>query len=236
MLLGLFHFDNPGGDAVKYRPLDVMRPQSQAYLVELAQRLARFAPTKVILEYPESREEVINRRYADFLAGKFELPVNEIYQIGFRVARLAKLQRVHGFDTKAPLQDEKLWGYLEKEPEANERLMALINTESKRLQRLHETATLKEILFQSNTAEADRLNKGFYMLLNSVGADNRLFHGADASANWWHRNLRMYALIQRFAVPGERVLVIAGSGHTAVLRDFLRVDSERTEEDVLSYF
>lgn len=45
----------------------------------------------------------------------------------------------------------------------------------------------------------------------------------------------MYALVQRYATPGERVLVIAGSGHTALLRDFLRADGERTEEDVLGY-
>jgi hypothetical protein len=236
MLLGLFHFDNPGGDAVKYEPLDVLRPEPQAYLAGLATRLARFAPTKVVLEYRESRDEVINRQYADFLGGQFDLPKNEIYQIGFRVARLAKLERVHGFDTPAPSKDVKLWGYLGQEPDTEAKLMALIEAESRRLQTLHETKTLKDILVMSNEEEEDLRNKGFYMLLNSVGADQRLFHGADASADWWHRNLRMYALIQRYATPGERVLVIAGSGHTAVIRDFLDADGARVEEDVMGYF
>lgn len=236
LLLGLFHFDNPGLDAVKYKPVDVLRPDSQTYLLGLAERLARFAPTKVVLEFPEARDETINRRYADYLAGQPDLPRNEIYQLGFRVARLAQLKRVHGFDVSAPAQEVKLWAYLSQEPEANARLMALIDAESRRQQALHATKTLKEILVTSNTEEEDRRNKGFYMLLNSVAADNRLFHGADASAHWWHRNLRMYALVQRYATPGERVLVIAGSGHTALLRDFLRADGERTEEDVLGYF
>jgi hypothetical protein len=236
LLLGLFHFDNPGLDAVKYKPIDILRAESQTYLISLAERLARFAPTKVVLEYPEPRDEAINRRYAEFLAGQPDLPKNEIYQLGFRIARLAQLERVHGFDTQAPPQDVKLWGYLSQEPAANARLMALIETESRRLQVLHETKTLKDILVLSNTDEEDRRNKGFYMLLNSVAADNRLFHGADASANWWHRNLRMYALVQRYASPGERVLIIAGSGHTALLREFLRADGERVEEHVLKYF
>lgn len=236
MLLGLFHFDNPGRDAVKYRPLDVLQPEPQAYLAELAARLARFAPTKVVLEYPESKDEMINRRYADFLGGQFDLPKNEIYQIGFRVARLARLERVHGFDTPAPSRDVKLWRYLDQEPAAEARLMALIEAESRRLQQVHATKTLKDILVMSNGQEEDLRNKGFYMLLNSVGADRRLFHGADASADWWHRNLRMYALVQRYATPGERVLVIAGSGHTAVIREFLRADGDRAEEDVMGYF
>lgn len=236
LFLGLFHFDNPGLDAVKYKPLDVLSPESQAYLAGLAERLARFAPTKVVLEYPSKSDETINRRYAQFVAGRFELEKNEIYQLGFRVARLAQLKRIHGFDVQAPPGDVKLWSYLDQVPAANAKLMALINSESKRLQSIHSTKTLKEVLILSNSEGEDRRNKGFYMLLNDVSADNGLFHGADASANWWHRNFRMYALVQQLAAPGERVLVVAGSGHTAVLRDLLRADGERLEEDVLSYF
>ncbi|MDZ7684441.1 MAG: DUF5694 domain-containing protein [Gammaproteobacteria bacterium] len=41
-----------------------------------------------------------------------------------------------------------------------------------------------------------------------------------ATASWWHPgDFRMYALVQRAARPGERVFVLAGSGHIAILRD-----------------
>lgn len=235
MLLGLFHFDNPGMDAVKYRPRDVMQPAEQAYLAALSQRLADFRPTRVVLEYPAGSDEKINQRYADYLAGRLELPRNEIYQIGFRVARLAGLARVHGFDVDAPGGEPALWGYLSKEPWAEQRLEGLIRTESARLEEAHRTLSLAELLRMSNSPAEDRRNKSFYMLLNDVGANYGLFHGADASAQWWQRNLRMYALLQRQAPPGERLLVIAGSGHTALLRDFLRADFRRIEEDVLPY-
>jgi hypothetical protein len=233
LLLGLFHFDNPGLDAVKYQPLDVMQPAPQAYLEQLARRLAAFAPTKVLLEYPPASDARINEQYAQFRAGSFVLRRNEIYQIGFRVAALAGLARVHGFDVPAPPGEQKLWAYLPQAPQARQQLEQLIETESRRLQQLHARLTLQEILRQMNAAEEDRRNKGFYMLLNPVAADSGLFHGADASAHWWHRNLRMYALVQLHAGPGERVLVIAGSGHTAILRDLLRADPLRAEEDTL---
>lgn len=235
MLLGLFHFDNPGLDAVRYEPLDVMQSQSQTYLVELSERLARFAPTKVVLEYPDKSDEVINQRYAAFRSGEFALPRNEIYQLGFRVARLMRHTRVYGFDAAAPAQEIKLWDYLARDPATEKRLMDMIGAESARLQQLHRSGSLQDILRLSNSAEEDRRNKGFYMLLNPVAAATREFHGADASADWWHRNLRMYALVQQHAVPGERVLVIAGSGHIAILRDLLRADGDRTEVDVLPY-
>lgn len=236
MLLGLFHFANPGLDAVKYQPLDVMQPEAQAYLEALAQRLAGFAPTRVLLEYPQRSDAVINQRYADHLAGRFVLPRNEIYQLGFRVARLAGHTRVHGFDEPAPPGGDTLWKVLpEQAPQTHRRLMQAIAAMSERQQREHRTLSLREILLRSNSPEEDNLNKGFYLLLNDVGAESRQFHGADASAHWWHRNLRMYAVVQSHAGPGERVLAIAGSGHTAVMRDLLRADGDRVEEPVRRY-
>lgn len=235
MLLGLFHFDNPGLDAVKYTPLDVMKPAEQTYLDGLAHRLSAFGPTRVLLEYPEKSDAVINQRYAEYRAGRYTLGRNEIYQLGFRVAQRSGLQRVHGFDTEAPKYGDALWGQLSKAPAAEKKLMALIASESVRLQDLHRAQALGDILALSNSAAEDRRNKGFYILLNDVAAADGQFLGADASANWWHRNLRMYALVQSHAQPGERVLVIAGSGHTAILRDLLRADAERVEADVLPY-
>jgi hypothetical protein len=234
LLLGLFHFDNPGLDAVKFTPRDVTTPESQAYLIGLSERLARFAPTRVLLEYPDESDAVINGRYAEYLAGNPELRRNEIYQLGFRVAKLAKLPRVHGFDTRAPAREIKLWSHLAQDAEAGRKLETLIATESARLQELHQRS-LRDILAQSNSPAEDLRNKGFYMTLNPVAAGERLFYGADASADWWHRNFRMYAIVQSHAAPGERVLVIAGSGHTAILRDLLRADGERAEEDLAPY-
>jgi hypothetical protein len=235
MLLGLFHFDNPGLDAVKFQPVDVTTPEHQAYLVGLSERLARFAPTRVLLEYPAERDEVMNQRYADFLAGRFELGRNEIYQLGFRVARLMGHPRVYGIDAQAPRGGAGLWEYLAERPEKMQDLERLIAAESERLQRMHRALSLREILAISNSVEEDRRNKGFYMYLNPVAAGSGQFLGADDAASWWHRNLRMYALIQEQAQPGERVLVIAGSGHSAILRDLLGADGMRLAEEVLPY-
>lgn len=236
MLLGLFHFDNPGLDAVKFKPIDVRQPAEQAYLVALAERIARFKPTKVLLEYPAKNDALINQRYTDHLADRFDLPLNEIYQLGFRIARLTGHTRVFGFDEQPPPAKLELWGSLEKEaPAKYKQLLALIGSLSERYEREHRTLGLREILARSNSPAEDRLNKGFYMLLNDVAAEKGTYHGADASAHWWHRNLRMYALVQMHAQPGDRVVVIAGSGHAAILRDLLAADGERVEEDVRPY-
>lgn len=235
MLLGLFHFDNPGLDAVRYTPTDVLQPAAQAYLEGLAARLARFAPTRVLLEYPEAADTRINALYTAYRAGTGALRRNEIDQIGFRVARLAGLARVHGFDAEAPPGGDALWSQLPKEPAAERRLMQLVESESRRLAAAHRTLPLADLLAQCNSRAEALRNKGFYMLLNAVGGDDGRFLGADASAHWWQRNLRMYARLQAQAAAGERVLAIAGSGHTAILRDLLEADAERLAEDVQPY-
>ena len=45
-------------------------------------------------------------------------------------------------------------------------------------------------------------------------------------ANWYARNLHIYANIARVAQPGERVLVIMGSGHRPLLRQFVAESPE----------
>lgn len=236
LLLGMFHFDNPGLDAVKHTTIDVMQAKSQRYLEALSKRLAGFRPTRILLEYPEESEAAIQQRYTDYLAGRYELGRNETYQLGFRIARLAGHKRVYGFDRQAPTDESNLWDYLHAHaPEKEAQFMAMIAKLSARRELEHQTLSLRQLLEQTNTESEDRANKSFYMLLNDVGVDEGQFHGADASANWWQRNFRMYAVVQNHAKAGERVLVIGGSGHVAILRDLLRSDAQRDEEPVLPY-
>ena len=101
-------------------------------------------------------------------------------------------------------------------------------------QKAHSTLALGELLKMTNDPDQDRGNKSFYLRTNHVGTDD-IFVGADATASWWHRNFRMYAKIQRQATPGQRVLVIGGQGHTAVLREFLDIDADRDSVDPLPF-
>ncbi|MDX2219116.1 MAG: DUF5694 domain-containing protein [Burkholderiales bacterium] len=236
MFIGLWHFDNPGLDAVKYTPIDVMKPAEQAYLVALAKRIADFRPTRILLEYPAERDALINQRYQDWLAGRFELPVNEIYQLGFRIAKEAGLKRVEGFDVRDVKGDDSIWPHLMQDPALSKEFGAMIADMSKRLTHMHKTMDMKALLRRNNHPDEDRENKSFYLWLNPIGTEAAPHMGSNASTQWWQRNFRMYALVQKAAQPGERVVVIAGQGHTAVMRDFLRADLKRVEEHPDAYF
>jgi len=77
-MLGAFHFHNPGLDVVKTSQIDVSKPQSQAYLEALTSKIAKkFIPTQVLVECERSEQGKIDKQYASYLKGDFELPINE---------------------------------------------------------------------------------------------------------------------------------------------------------------
>lgn len=236
MLFGVFHFANPGQDVIAVDQIDVSTPQNQAYLEGLAQRLCAFKPTAILLEFDRDREPEVRSKLDSYLAGEAELGINEIYQIGFRVAEACGVTRLYGFDESAVgWRGDLLFEYLERsEPERLE----MLTKEIERMQEVEARAQgelgLRQLLLLANDAEQDRINKDFYLMTNAAGAGEG-FEGADATARWWHRNIRMYGNIQRYATAGERILVVAGQGHTAILRDFLKIDRRILAHDVQPY-
>jgi len=233
MLFGVFHFANPGNDVVKTSQTNVMTPDNQAYLVRLAKRIAEFRPTVVLLEFDPKNEAAMQERYRQYVDGKYVLETNEIYQLGFRIAREAGVQNVHSFDEReVQWEAEPLFEYMpENDPETNQKMNDLIARISSDRESAHSTKSLAELLLDSNDPDQDSLNKYMYLMTNDVGAGDN-YVGADASASWWRRNFRMYANIQKHAQPGERVIVIGGQGHTAILKDLLALDAGRRAVDV----
>ena len=234
MLFGVFHFANPGRDVVRVDQADISTPANQAYLERLARRICAFRPTAILLEFDRTAEPEMRRQFEEYASGRSGLPgVNENYQIGFRVARTCGVRHIHGFDeTEVGWDSAPLFAYLEHSaPELRARFDAEITRIGRAEAAAHRKLGLRELLIRANDPEQDRQNKDLYLLTNAAGAGAG-FEGADAAASWWRRNFRMYANIQRYATAGERILVVAGSGHTAILRDLLAIDRRIRSRDV----
>jgi hypothetical protein len=236
MLLGMFHFANPGRDIVKARVIDVTTPENQAWLDGLADRMAAFRPTDVLAECSPSEQDAIDGKFRDYVAGRFALPANETYQIGFRVARRAGLARVTCFDEdKVGWNAQPMFEFIEKhDPALKHELDATFQSLSASMDQEQATLPLARLLQLTNDPARDLQNKALYLRTNGVDAGGG-FVGADATASWWHRNFRMYANVQKAAAPGRRVIVLAGQGHTAILKDLLAADDRRVAEDARAY-
>lgn len=232
--LGLFHFANPGLDKVKTKQMRVTSDDNQTYLVSLSNKITNeFNPTHVLIECARSEQKKIESEYQAYLEDTFTLSINENHQIGFRVAKTAKLNAPICYDEREiQWQADALMNVMPaKAPKIQSQLNKVIQELTTLSNKMHATMSLQEILITLNEKEAETSNKSLYILTNSVGAGDT-FEGADAAASWWHRNFRMYANVQRYAQPNNKVLVLGGSGHTAILKDLLALDSNREAVDI----
>jgi hypothetical protein len=67
-----------------------------------------------------------------------------------------------------------------------------------------------------------------------VGAGDG-YIGARVVADWYERNLHIFANLAAVAQPGERVLLIIGGGHAPILRDLVRVHPDMRLVEALDY-
>lgn len=235
MILGTYHMDNPGQDAINIRADDVLGEKRQREIAELVERLARFKPTKVAVEAPY-RSTAYPERYQKFLAGGHRLGRNEIEQVGFRLAKMS------GHATVYPI-DFPMWmnGLLPSEieqpkpkpspaPEARAEARAAeprrdLPPHLARTEELMRAGTVTDVLRHLNGEAYVRADHAGYMEMLMPNESVAIYGRADLITNWYKRNLRMFANINRVAeFPSDRILLIVGSGHLKILSD-LALDS-----------
>ncbi len=229
MLLGVFHFADAGLDSYKPRfSVDIMSAQRQAEIEDLVDRLAQFRPTKVAVEQNRTRQPRIDSLYNAYLAGTYTLGTNEVYQLGFRLAKKLGHTRVHAIDigaraaipdTLAARQVRELGitsidSAMNADPwSARYRSYYAFNDSIKTVN------TLTDHLLYINDPASVRRSHGHYLVASFKFARDTNYVGPDDATRWYNRNLRIFSNIQRITEsPSERILAIVGSGHLPILR------------------
>lgn len=114
------------------------------------------------------------------------------------------------------------------------RYRAEASASGERINERMRTLTLVEHLAETNrNARTGGLRD--YLTVFPRLVSGRDYAGADMTGNWYHRNVRIYANILRVCKPGDRLLVLYGSGHVAPLAHFLETSGEFVLDDVLPY-
>ena len=238
MFLGVYHMHNPGLDEVNLQADDVLAPKRQREIEDLVERLARFQPTKIAIEAPY-RDSYWPGLYQKYLAGQYVLGRNEIEQIAFRLAKRLKLPTVYGVDyqmfmnglTPSEMEDPKpattsTSASAKAEPSA-------LSPEDQLLRR----STVTEYLMHlNNDSEVEKNHEEYMTMLLPDRSDAAIYRKADLVSNWYRRNLRIFANINRIVEPGkDRILVIIGAGHLKLLQEFASDSPYFNEIDVESF-
>jgi len=223
LVLGTYHMGNPGRDIVNMNADDVLVPKRQAEMREVLAVLGKFRPTKIAIEADSDSPKI--KLYDDYLAGKHELSRDEREQIGFQLAKEFKLQKVYGIDEHEdfpylPLQDYAKARGRDKELES---LMGRFAKSVQERNAYLQSHTILQMLLRTNSDDAVRQDFALYALYAHFGEEND-YAGAELLTDWYKRNIRIHTHLLNIIEPGDRVLVIYGSGHLALLRQFVQSD------------
>lgn len=227
MVLGSYHMGNPGRDIVNIKADDVTAPKRQAELQAVADEIARWKPTKVLVEMQRPAPFAVEQ-YRAFTLADLKTKPNEIYQIGFRIAKQLGHRDVYGFD-ESPAGGEPDYfpfGKVDAYARANGRaelidsMIAYYKDRATDQERVQAQLSVAELLLRHNDMDDERKSQGhgYYSLL-AVG-DAETQPGAELNAYWYMRNAKMFSKIGLIAEPGDRLLVLVGSGHNYWLRHF----------------
>ena len=212
--------------------------ERQEQIRDIIARLARFQPTKVLVEEPFG-DSIWNQRYEQYRAGKFALQANEVYQFGFRLAAACNNPAIYPIDTFGPTLidddspdakriDAYLTAHFASLPSAP------FNAFIARQDVLERTGTYLDVLRYLNSDDAVEANASFYAVLAGEGQSSANA-GAANTAQWYTRNTYIYSNIMNIIQPGDRVAVIMGQGHKYLLRQFVKLNPNVTYIDTLEY-
>ena len=231
MIVGTFHFDNPGRDLNNVTIDPVTTPTKQAELAAVAESLRRFHPTAVAVErIAADNATLLDQRYPAFTSADLLTNADERAQIGYRLANLEGLTRVYAIDEQPdegerdyfPFDKVMAWATAHHREAELQALNAPVAAYVADLSARQKTETLGALLAETN--RLDHPIHGnmdlYYGLLKFGDAVDQ--PGAELNSGWYERNAKIFAKLTVTAKPGDRIVVVYGAGHAYWLRHFVQ--------------
>jgi hypothetical protein len=228
ILLGCFHFDNPGLDVAKFANADILSAKRQQEVLEVVNKMKRYNPSKIFIENTPSTQPYYDSLLQQYKIGKFDLKASETYQLGFRLAKELNLTTLYPVDYRnAEFPFDSL---MKSAGDAGQfdlirGFKSIIDSVEKHFNESLQKNTITEMLLEQNTAHAiDVQTSIYYDLLVAGKKGNHV--GSYLTSEWWRRNIIIYEnILKSLDGKEECILVIFGSGHTALLHNMMKYNN-----------
>ena len=233
LVVGTFHMDYPGLDAFKTSEedkIDVLVEPKKSEVTELVEYIKKFKPNKIAIEAFDSWNAT--EKLKKYKNGDHRDKRDERYQLAIRIANELQLDTIYAIDSGSMTDDlEKIDSSYTKalfkdfdfqsEDVYNQYYKNWYEEEDKIIPKVNLLDYFKHI----NSKESHQYGYGAY-LIGDFKLDN--LQGADVISSWWYnRNLRIFRKLQLITEsPNDRILLVFGNGHAAVLRQFLEASPE----------
>ncbi|WP_422860571.1 DUF5694 domain-containing protein [Flagellimonas sp. S174] len=234
-LLGTFHF----GATTDYSSMDMDNFNSekrQSEIEELVQALKEFKPTKILLECTLKDEALFQKAYANYVKNETQLKMDEREQIGFRLASELNHSTIHCIDYKLPVPLDSLSNFAERNMKSEFlRFLASIEKNDEDDSKILAAKSLKEYYAFKNSNEEDLKNKRQYIQETAKFVSDSTYIGIKFVSVWWERNFYIMSNIDRHIGDTDRVLVLIGGAHRAVLKDFYQDRNDVNYIEIANY-
>jgi len=225
MVIGVWHFDNPGQDIANVKTESVLTPERQKELQTAVAAIAAFKPTAVAVERQTMAPAYIDPKFPLFDAAMLASNADERVQLGYRLAKTAGVTRVYGVDEQSDDSEPDYFPFdkLQAQAEATaqgEQLNATIaelQTVAGRFADKQKSRTISQMLIEANSGEMS--DPGFYYETFRYDRGEAQ-PGAELQAYWFMRNAKIFSKIAQVAKPGDRIVVVYGAGHKFWLEHF----------------
>ncbi len=233
MVLGTFHFKKLGLDLCE---TDYVLNQSD--VSEVIDSLKKFNCTKIALESAQKNEGIMSDRYQKFLNDDFEISENEIYQLGFKLAKEMSHKDIYSVDWNQMLKDSLGFGdVIDKMAESKKEVIDQLIDDSKStsiIGKLANEHSLKLALRTLNTEE--NIKKQSWLNDRLILLNNKGEYVGNRWLMYWHyRNLNIVSNILNTVSDGDRLLVIYGASHSKILKYLLDQNPNIKLVDPLDY-
>ncbi|HYC96469.1 DUF5694 domain-containing protein [Brevundimonas sp.] len=231
MILGTYHFGNPGQDLHNPRIDSVLTPGKQAQLEAVVEGLARFRPTAIAVErVAADPATMLDHRYPAFTPADLLTNPDERCQIGYRLAHRMGLTRVYAIDeqegdgepTYFPFEAVHTWAQANGRAGDLTAMHAIIAAKVAHLEQRQRTRDVGSVLAFMNGPAPAAEDKAFHYALMQFGAGDAQ-PGAVLNGRWFTRNAEIFARLMQVAEPGDRIVVVYGAGHASWLREMVQV-------------
>lgn len=242
MVLGSYHFGNPGRDKVNAHVDDVTTPKRQRELEALADAIAEFKPTRVMVEAQRPGPTYDVTDFATFSPNVLKTDRDETTQIGYRIAKRAGLRSVQGIDEQPdkgepdyfPIGPVEAYAQAHRQQAYLDAAFATVQASARKFEAEQATTSIPRMLIRYNDPSTPMGGQDSYYSLLRLGDGNEQ-PGADLNAMWYLRNAKIFAKLINVAKPGDRILVVYGAGHGYWLRHFASTTPGYSSVDVRPY-
>ena len=233
MTVGTFHFSYPNLDLVQTLPEDqisVLDEPFQSEIVAISNAILEFQPTIIAIEQTPNRQAAIDSLYILYLADDFQLPTGEEYQLGFRIGRMAGVDRIYCIDDFGRAYDNilEIFDDEQRRTRLGDHMREVMQELGLQLTKPKVTGIIDELTWYNRPERIRNSLAGYLYNAFQYEEEPGDFTGVDfESGRWFNRNLRIFRNVQRIPRgPDDRILLITGADHLNLLNIFFDISWE----------